>query len=75
MDKITAQRVIEFLRREPEAVAQALVAEHRTHQQSTIRSVVTVLIAYACSDTDLRNEASVKWAEKAVDQFEGFPFI
>jgi hypothetical protein len=67
--------VLSFL---PVAIAREL-ERRRTLQQSMIGVLQKVIIEYAKDEemTDLRNEASKKWASKvaSVTEFTGFPFI
>lgn len=60
------------------AFSDKLVREHRTLQQNTIRFISKVIETYAKSHTghDLRNEASVQWAENVARHHPGaFPFV
>lgn len=60
------------------AFGEKLVREHRTLQQNAIRFLSEVIEFYAQNHTgfDLRNEASVQWAENVTRHHPGaFPFI
>jgi len=80
----TVQSTIELLRKigteNVEAVntmATMILKEHRTHQQSIIRSLFLILKIYAISSEsfDARNEAAVEWAKKVTDDYTVFPYI
>jgi hypothetical protein len=75
VSKITGSDVITFIRQNPEEVTKALLYEHRTHQQSTVKSIYQILKEYAKNDTDLRNEAAVSWAKKVTEEEAFFPFF
>jgi hypothetical protein len=60
------------------AFSDKLVREHRTLQQNAIRFISKVVETYAENHTghDLRNEASVQWAENVARHHPGaFPFV
>jgi len=66
----------------PGELLTALTSEHRTHQQSTIRAIVSLLRLYATAPHDLRNEASVAFCQFLVNELDNnsdfpqaFPFI
>lgn len=51
-----------------EVVSFVLSKQHRTHQQSIVRTLFSVLKKYAeTSGSDLRNASAVEWAKKATD--------
>jgi len=76
---MTGEDVITFIRQHPGEVANALLREHRTHQQSTVKSVYEILKSYAKAfmefKPDLRNEAAVGWARKVTAEETYFPFL
>jgi hypothetical protein len=74
-NSLSASDVITFIRRNPEAVVEALLCEHRTHQQATAKSIYQILKEYGKFDTDLRNEAAVSWAKKVTEEQAYFPFL
>lgn len=51
----------------PETFAQAVLLEHRTLQQSLMRTIVRVIREVANSHYDGRNEASVKLCKELVE--------
>lgn len=57
-------------------LAEQLIGDHRTNQQSFIRTLVEGLRLYGdrCG-ADLRNEASVKWAKDVTEDAGPFPYI
>lgn len=50
-----------------EVVSFVLSKQHRTHQQSIVRTLFSVLKKYAETGSDLRNASAVEWAKKATD--------
>ena len=58
-----------------ETLADHLQSEHRTLQQSFFRELYKALEIYQHSSYDLRNEASVKFAKKVMEEGEYFPFV
>lgn len=66
-------------RNECAEVREAFRALHRTEQQNVLRNLIQILdeaqLAYQDKRFDERNAASCKWAYKAIDVFEGFPYI
>jgi hypothetical protein len=54
----------------------ALQMEHRTHQQSIVRTLFNALRTYGNeSGTDARNETAVTWAKKSTEEITYFPYI
>ena len=76
-NEITAKDIIEYLHRfESKDLAQELLKEHLTNQQSVIRNIFSMLKIYAeNAATDLRNEEAVKWAKKITEKPVHFPYI
>lgn len=57
-------------------IADALLAEHRTIQQSFLKEFAAALYIYSeLATTDLRNEAAVSFAKKVADLNHHFPYI
>lgn len=67
--------VLTFIRQHPDQIIDALKHEHRTHQQSTCGSIVTILKAYGEFNTDPRNQESVTWAAEVTKDHYGFSFL
>jgi len=75
MSELSAQDVLDFIRREPDKLCEALRREHRTHQQTVAGSLVKVIKSLATHDTDMRNESCVLWA-KVVSKIDAyFPYV
>ena len=75
MNDITAQDVLDFIRREPNKLCEALRREHRTNQQTVAGSLVKVIKSLATHGTDMRNESCVMWAQ-AVSKIDAyFPYV
>lgn len=56
--------------------AYALISEHRTNQQATIKNLFNAFKFYAeHAGTDPRNEEAVKWAKSATEKETYFPYI
>jgi hypothetical protein len=76
---MTGADVITFVREHPDQVLAALIHEHRTFQQATVKSVHAILKDYAgdaqIRGTDLRNQDAVAWAEKVTREEVYFPFL
>ena len=58
-----------------ETLADHLQSEHRTLQQNFFRGFVEAMKIYQNSGTDLRNEASVKFAKNVVQEGHYFPYV
>ena len=58
-----------------ETIANELMREHRTIQQNFMRELYKALCLYSASSHDLRNEASVNFANEAKDLNHYFPFV
>jgi hypothetical protein len=57
-------------------LAHTIAMQHRTHQQSIIKTLHSTLKAYAAiALTDPRNEVAVAWAKKVTTDEEFFPYI
>ena len=56
-------------------LAAHLQSEHRTLQQNFFRGFVEAMKIYQNSGTDLRNEASVKFAKNVVQEGHYFPYV
>jgi hypothetical protein len=68
--------VVTFIRQYPEEILEALVREHRTHQQSTVGAISQILAGYGKDvGTDPRNEAAVEWSRDVCPEPQQFPFI
>jgi hypothetical protein len=73
--EMTANDVIHYIRLNPKEIYTALTTEHRTYQQSIVKSIYEILKMYSNNHTDLRNENAVAWAKEATAKEHFFPFI
>ena len=58
-----------------QGIFEALLGEHRTLQQSTVRAIAEALALYSEIDTDLRNEEAVNFAKKVKAMEHFFPMV
>jgi len=58
-----------------EGIAQSLVENHRTLQQSTVCNLHEALKIYSKTDTDPRNQSAVEFAQKVSEIEHYFPTI
>lgn len=56
-------------------MAQKFLCTHRTLQQSTIKLIACFIKKISTFNTDLRNEAAIKWANDVAKIDSYFPFI